>query len=178
MIVIGPEGTGKTVVINKITKMFALTGASDILAKTAMSGVATMFISGTTLHYWVGLPMILKRSEGWIERPSKKTKQRQEKNITPTEYLVIDEVSMATTEVMEAISAVAGFIKNNTTNPTQAFSRINVILVGDFHQFPPPGREDLALYNGKPPTNTAAIGHVIFKQFNTVVILKQQMNPG
>ena len=119
-------------------------------------------ISGTTLHNWAALPMIIRRKDGWVERPSKKTKLRRERNITPTEYLVVDEVSMGTTEVFEVTSAVAGFIKKDSAEPTQAFGGINVILVGDFHQFPPPGCEDLALYNSKPRTKTAVIGQVIF----------------
>lgn len=176
MITIGPGGTGKTVVINELTRMFASMGASDMLAKTATSGVAATLISGTTLHHWAGLPMIIRRTEGWIEKPSKKTKAKREKNITPTEYLVVDEASMATTEVFEATSAVAGFNKKDSRgNPTQPFGGINVILVGDFHQFPPPGREDLALFNRKPPTKTAVIGRAIFEQFETVVTLREQM---
>ena len=41
-------------------------------------------------------------------------------------------------EVMEAMSAVAGFNKKDAANPPQLFRGINVILVGDFHQFPLP----------------------------------------
>lgn len=175
MLILGQGGTGKTVVINEITKLFASLGASDMLAKTATSGVAATLIAGTTLHHWAGLPMIIRRKDGWIEKPSPKTKARREKNITPTRYLVVDEASMATTEVFEATSAVAGFNKKDVSDPTQAFGGINVILVGDFHQFPPPGREDLALFNRRPPTKTAAIGRAIFEQFETVVILKEQM---
>ena len=174
MLIIGEGGTGKTVVINELTAMFASMGASNILAKTATSGVAATLISGTTLHNWAALPMIIRRKDGWVERPSKKTKLRRERNITPTEYLVVDEVSMGTTEVFEATSAVAGFIKKDSAEPTQAFGGINVILVGDFHQFPPPGREDLALYNSKPRTKTAVIGRAIFEQFETVVVLREQ----
>ena len=109
-----------------------------------------------------------------MERPSKKTKLRRERNITPMEYLVVDEVSMGTTKVFKATSAVAGFIKKDSAEPTQAFGGINVILVGNFHQFPPPGCEDLALYNSKPCTKTAVIGRAIFKQFETVVVLREQ----
>lgn len=174
MIIIGEGGTGKTVIINELTKLFASLGAGNMLAKTATSGVAATLISGTTLHNWAGLPMIIRRSEGWIEKASKKTKEKREKNIKPTTYLVLDEVSMCTTEVLEATSGVAGFMKRDDSNTTEAFGGINVILVGDFHQFPPPGRENLALYNRKPPTITAAVGCAIFEQFETVVILREQ----
>ena len=55
-----------------------------------------------------------------------------------------------------------------TPVPTQLFRDINVILVGDFHQFPLPDWEDLALFNRRPPTNAAAIGCAIFEQLETV----------
>lgn len=174
MIILGEGGTGKTVIINEVTKLFALLGVSGMLAKTATSGVAATLISGTTLHNWAGLPMVIWHTEGWIEKPSKKTKEKREKNIKPTEYLVLDKASMATTEVIKATSGVTGFVKRDSSNPTEAFGGMNVILVGDFHQFPPPGCEDLALYNQKPPTKTATIGCAIFKQFKTVVILRKQ----
>lgn len=72
MLMIGPGGTGKTVVINKITHMFAALGANDMLLKTTTSGVATTLISGTTLHYWAALPMIICQKDGWIENPVKR----------------------------------------------------------------------------------------------------------
>lgn len=175
MLMIGPGGTSKTVVINEITHMFAVLGANDMLSKTATSGVATTLISGTTLHYWAALPMIICQKDGWIEKPSKKMKDRREKNILPCNYLILDEASMATTEVFEATSSIAGFVKNGSSDPAQGFGGINVILVRDFHQFPPPGHENLALFNRKQVTNSAILSHAIFEQFETVVILKEQM---
>ena len=72
-------------------------GTSEMLVKTATSGIASSLISRMTLHYWAGLPVIIWWTEGWIEEPSKKIKTRREQNITPTQYLVMDDVSMATT---------------------------------------------------------------------------------
>ena len=60
MLIIGEGGTGKTVVINELTVMFVSMGASNILAKTATSGVTATLISGTTLHNWAVLPMIIR----------------------------------------------------------------------------------------------------------------------
>ena len=59
MLIIGEGGTGKTVVINELTVMFESMGASNILAKTATSRVTATLISGTTLHNWAALPMII-----------------------------------------------------------------------------------------------------------------------
>ena len=65
MIVIGPRGTGKSVMINKITRMFANMGTSDMLVKTATSGIAASLISRMTLHYWAGLPVIIWWTGGY-----------------------------------------------------------------------------------------------------------------
>lgn len=64
MIVVVPGGMGKTVIISELTHLFTLLGATDMLSKTATSGVAATLISGTTLYYWAGLPMIIQQREG------------------------------------------------------------------------------------------------------------------
>lgn len=175
MTVIGPGGTGKTALINELTRLFDSMDARGILAKTATSGVAATLIAGTTLHFWGGLPMIAPKSDGWMETPSKIIKQRREKNVLLSEYVIIDEVSMATSELHAMASGVASHVKKDTADPTKCFGGLNVILLGDFHQFPPPGRPDLALYNNRPPNQNATIGRAIYLQFETVVVLREQM---
>jgi hypothetical protein len=56
MNVIGAGGTGKSMLINAIGRSFAQREASQLFAKTALSGVAASLIGGTTLHWWAGLP--------------------------------------------------------------------------------------------------------------------------
>lgn len=54
--------------------------------------------------------------------------------------------------------------------------KMNVILVGDFHQFPPPTQTDNSLYRFEcPESHWAAIGHNIFAQFSKAVVLTEQM---
>ena len=57
MIVHRPGGTGKTTLLNAILKTFESEGASHLLAKTTMSGVAATIIRGQTLHSWAALPV-------------------------------------------------------------------------------------------------------------------------
>ena len=58
MIVIGPGGTGKSMLLNAIIKSFKCSRGHQLLAKTAMSGVAATIIPGTTLHWWGGLSVM------------------------------------------------------------------------------------------------------------------------
>lgn len=175
MTVIGPGGTGKTALINEITRLFESMNARRMLAKTATSGVAATLIGGTTLHFWGALPMISPKSDGWMETSNKSIKERRLANILPTDYLIIDEASMATSELVTFASGMASYIKQDSGNSARAFGGINVILFGDFHQFPPPGKQELALYNSRPPNQTATVGRAIYLQFDTVVILREQM---
>ncbi|KAG2738912.1 hypothetical protein P692DRAFT_20648596, partial [Suillus brevipes Sb2] len=52
MVVSGEGGTGKSALLEEITRAYAEAGCISHLAKTAMSGVAATIIGGSTLHSW------------------------------------------------------------------------------------------------------------------------------
>ena len=79
VIVHGQGGTGKSALLNAISKMFDDLGASNLLAKTAMSGVAASIIGGQTLHSWAALPIKTPRSEKWLTHPSKEVLAQRKK---------------------------------------------------------------------------------------------------
>ncbi|KIK74991.1 hypothetical protein PAXRUDRAFT_64207, partial [Paxillus rubicundulus Ve08.2h10] len=56
MIVVGPGGTGKSRLLNAITRVYAQEGTLSKLAKTATTGVAASNIGGRTVHSWAGIP--------------------------------------------------------------------------------------------------------------------------
>ena len=73
----------------------------------------------------------------------------------------------------EIVGSVMG--KEGKGSADEPFGRANVILAGDFHQFPPIGNASGALYvDGAEDSKQALIGRAIFKQFNMVVILDKQ----
>ena len=82
---------------------------------------------------------------------------------------------------MTLTSQVIGFVKMGigTADSTLPFGGINIILLGDFHQFPPVANTFGSLYStpshSKIETSTRKIGHNIYSQFQTVITLKQQM---
>ena len=79
LIVHGQGGTGKSALLNAISKTFNDLGASNLLAKTAMSGVAASIIGGQTLHSWAALPITTPRSEKWLTHPSKEVQAHRKK---------------------------------------------------------------------------------------------------
>ena len=126
------------------------------------------------LHYWGTPPMITPKSDTWMNTSNNNIQTRQKNNILTTHYLIVDKISMATSELTALTSGIAGKIKGETVYATAPFGGMNVILIGDFHQFPQPGHSDLAMYNSMPPNKTVTIGRTLYLQFETVVILHQQ----
>ena len=110
-----------------------------MLAKTAMSGVAASIIGGQTLHSWATLPITTPHSEKWLTHPSKEVQACQKKNTGSTLWLTIDEMSMMTTHLLVHLSQATGVVQTGLTGVEASipFGGLNVILLGDFHQFPP-----------------------------------------
>lgn len=184
MTVIGPGGTGKSTLLNAITSTFEERHSGHLLFKTAMSGVAATLIGGTTLHSWGAIPAIgTPTGDEWMDRRSttKEVKARRQRNIANTEWLAIDEVSMLTTDLLTLTSQVAGFVKTGSgrADSTVPFGGINVLLMGDFHQFPPVGNPQGALYSApnliKKEATSRIVGRNIYSQFETVITLTEQM---
>lgn len=177
MVVQGEGGTGKTVLINALADTFDFHGASDLLGKTATTGVAASLIGGQTLHTWAGIPVFPSQSDDWMASSSKVVKERRKRNIIGVEYLEIDEFSMLTKELLTIASQVIGSVRTQADcgDRGKPFGGMNIILFGDLHQFPPVGGGNLPLYALECRNSRAEIGREIFKQFTTVVNLTEQM---
>jgi hypothetical protein len=96
MIVHGQGGTGKSAMLNAISKKFNDLGATHLLTKTATSGVAASLIGGQTLHSWGVLPTRKLPTEKWVTHPSKEVEKQQKQNMGVL-WLTVDEMSMLTT---------------------------------------------------------------------------------
>ncbi|KIL65995.1 hypothetical protein M378DRAFT_75913 [Amanita muscaria Koide BX008] len=67
-------------------------------------------------------------------------------------------------------------LQSRTGNENEPFGGRDIILTGDFHQFPPVGNKQSALYCPTSPHDSkdSILGKTIFDSFDTVVILHQQ----
>ena len=87
---------------------------------------------------------------------------------------------MLTTDTLTLMSQVTRFIKTGSgeADSTVPFGGMNVLLMGDFHQFPPVGNPCTALHSSptfrKLEPLPKSVGHNIYSQFGTVVTLVQQ----
>ena len=177
MIVFGHGGTEKSTLLNAITTSFARRDSTHLFAKTAMSGVAASLIGGTTLHSWAGLPTRKQPTgQNWMDRSSRKIKDRRKKNMSTPSWHSVDEFGMLTKDSLCYLSQVAGLVRtgNGRTDSTIALGGLNEIFTGDFHQFPPVGQADVALYRRDCPRHASVIGENIYRQFDTVIELVEQ----
>ena len=97
-------------------------------------------------------------------------------NLQPIEYLAIDESEMCTLDLVTLLSQFTGkvHVNNGAADSTVPFGGLNILLMGDFYQFPPVANVNAALYCMPRNRNMAIIRKVIFMQFKTVVNLMQQ----
>ena len=175
MIIYGEGGTGKSNVIQTITEIFIQKGAKYMLVKSAYTGVAASLIDGKTMHTLASLSM---NSDGTLSDDSKAKLQQMWRH---KQYIVIDKYSMIVKSFLALLSHNIGTGKEGSDSQRQghSFGGVNVILCGDLHQFPPVAQlPSESLYR---PINLATdsidcqLGHAIYEEFKTVVILKEQM---
>lgn len=179
MLLLGPGGTGKTVVIKAINETIRNLRLEDWLVKTATTGVAASHFGGKTLHSWAGIKVAAKATEDLIANASAAVQKRRTANIGRSQYLIVDECSMATKELIGRTSTICSHVATVGDKPggDTYFGGMNVVLCGDFHQFPPVGQANGALYlRNTPGANAYAIlGRHLYSQFTTVVTLKKQV---
>ncbi|CAK5279527.1 unnamed protein product [Mycena citricolor] len=170
MLIHGEGGTGKSKVITKITRAFRDRAVQHWLVKAAYTGVATLLIDGKTTHTIGAMGL-----RGDKMSPANKAKLQ---NFWKDRlFLIIDKISMISKQFLSCLSRKIGISKASSSD--KSFGGVNVIICGDFHQFPPVASSPLqALYH---PSDEARdnvdmkVGRVIYKEFTTVILLKQQM---
>ena len=170
MMIPGEGGVGKSKLIQTITQNFERQKKGYWCVKGAYTGIAASLIDGKTLHVLGGIPV-----RGG--RQSAQTLKKLHDFWSDKRYLIIDEVSMLSRSFLAKLSQVISVAKESERD--KAFGGLNVILVGDFHQFPPVvARRSAPLYWPVDPMHDAEddiLGRKIYEQFMTVVQLKKQI---
>lgn len=179
LLVLGEGGTGKSKVINTISTIFETLGVASTLGKAAPTGVAASHIGGSTIHSLGGIPVGNTTTVKFDEQNRSRTSsEKRRATFGKMEYLIIDEISMVTQDLLWALSNAAGEGKARARDSVpvdKPFGNINVILFGDFHQLPPPVQKTSALFMEVYPTEHCRYGRQIFTQFTKAVILREQM---
>ena len=99
---------------------------------TALTGCAAILLGrgSKTLHSWAGIG----KGQGSVSELVAKIRYgKAKRNWLTTDLLIIDEISMLTTELLEKLDGIAKRMRSSC----QPFGGIQVVFVGDFFQLPP-----------------------------------------
>ncbi len=127
----GSAGTGKSYTLEKVVEWLKDEQRKSVM-KTATTGIAAINIEGITAHRFFGSGIANSVAElGQIVRgfPFKSAAKAMQEH----DVVVIDEVSMITTDVFELWDKLAQIARNSD----EPFGGLQVILSGDFMQLPP-----------------------------------------
>lgn len=142
----GNAGTGKTTFL-KYCKEHSIKNTAIV----APTGVAAINAGGTTIHSFFQLPFTpfipvarhFMEADGVNDKNSlinrlKLTSDRREvmRNL---ELLIIDEISMVRSDVLDAIDIVLRHVRNRHTH---AFGGVQILFIGDMYQLPPVVKEE------------------------------------
>jgi hypothetical protein len=145
------------------------------LVKAAYTGVAAALIGGKTTHTIAGL------SSRAGNKISEESKRKLQSFWGDKKYLIIDEFSMISKTFLARLSRNISIGKQGGADFMDAvsFGGLNVVLCGDLHQFPPVAvRKCDHLYrplDASLDTLDAQLGRGIYEEFQSVVILTEQM---
>ena len=136
----GIAGSGKSYLINVLQ---ATTNKNVVI--TGTTGISAQNIGGVTIHSWAKIGICKGYSEIYNKyiNPAdpdpadvnkiRSWKKDRKQRFRGADILIIDEVSMLTSELLDALNRIAQLIRNSP----EPMGGIQTILVGDFCQLPP-----------------------------------------
>ena len=165
LFVTGQGGTGKSWIIEAVKLGMKLLERDREVLVLAPTGFAATHVSGSTIHTGLDVAVGNRRKRG----PSRRVRSLW----TDKTILIIDEISMVSSRLMNSIDKQSNIIKNLDCNSTAAFGGLPVVIVlGDFRQFPPVRAK--ALWQ-KQETPDEVRGQQLWHMFKNAVVLDEQM---
>lgn len=130
----GAAGTGKSHVLKFIIQTLQERGTKRF-GVCAPTGVAAINVGGSTLHSFFGIGL----GNGSLNSLIRKVRKNKEamKRIGEIDVLLIDEVSMLSSDLMETLDAVVRDVRMDGKRMNEPFGGMQLICVGDFFQLPP-----------------------------------------
>lgn len=121
--VTGRAGTGKSTILNHLSW-----NTSKIIAVCAPTGVAALNVGGQTIHSLLRLPTgVIADHE--LDQPAELKKM-----LASIDTLIIDEISMVSADLMDAIDRSLRLARGKRHDP---FGGAQIIMFGDPFQLPP-----------------------------------------
>lgn len=128
----GKAGTGKSSLLQYFTRH---TDKKYVIL--APTGIAAMNVKGQTVHSFFKLPPRL------IQAAQLKPEYSKNALYENIDMVIIDEVSMVSANLMEAVDMALRVNRNRLTEP---FGGVQMVFIGDLFQLPPVVKNDLQEY--------------------------------
>lgn len=131
----GKAGTGKTTFLRNLRE-----AAPKRMVVLAPTGVAAINAQGQTIHSFFQLPFgVNVPGMAQRERQSHYKMSKEKKNLIRTlDLLVIDEISMVRSDLLDAVDAELRKYRDRT----RPFGGVQLLLIGDLQQLAPVAKED------------------------------------
>jgi hypothetical protein len=129
VLITGPGGVGKSYLLKYIVQQSAgegkrvfLTATTGIAAENLKARIGSFRIRGSTLDSFMGINFIPE----WRERSPPMTEKKLQ-NIRHMDILIVDEISMFTSEKLRILDDALRHFRNST----EKFGGVQLVLVGD-----------------------------------------------
>ena len=146
----------------------------------APTGTAASIIGGSTIHAGLGIK-VKKKEKNSLDNTlyiytSVKNRNRLRDEWKTVDFIMIDEISMVSAELLCEIDHALRYAKENYND---WFGGVNMIFSGDFYQFPPVGSSPLYNPIMATPKHTSRdisrrLGRLAWKSVDTVIELTEQ----
>lgn len=125
----GEPGAGKSYTIRQYIDYLIQHNVNPSV--TASTGIAATHIGGMTIHSWSGLG--IKNDLSIYDLEAMLEKEYVVKRLTKAKVLIIDEISMLSSNTLDMIERVCSYVRQSE----KPFGGLQVVFVGDFFQLPP-----------------------------------------
>ena len=131
----GPGGTGKSYLIKTIKSDLEKREIKH--AVCGLTGCASVLLNccAKTIHSWSGIGLGTGEIHEIVDKAVKNRKANT--NWKTTRVLIVDEVSMMSVKIFDALNKIGQTIRRNHF---KQFGGMQIIFIGDFYQLPPVGR--------------------------------------
>lgn len=126
----GKAGTGKTTFLRNLKAL-----SPKRMVVVAPTGVAAINAGGVTIHSFFQLPFspFIPRTNNQTSQPTYRFSGEKIKIIKSLDLLVIDEISMVRSDVLDAIDDVLRRYRNHS----KPFGGVQLLMIGDLQQLAP-----------------------------------------